>query len=611
MLFRSATLDLLIDREIIVELSISNFSNFYTKDITGLSDAERAQFEVTGVARTQLIKELRAKTGQEGLFYQALSKNEQGEAIKSVVDAMDANLKTLVDKVREERKQADKITEGVVNDGEAATHDIFTPYERQIIRETNNTVFKVDLSAYEVQKDYSDDMREWVENGNEWMPKVRNDEDKREKLIADEGLARLVRNLKNAEKGLKFSKNENKDIIQREVDRYIDSYAKNILIRRFRECFMQGIDKPIDRTDDAFKLLVEQFGSEDLAYREAVSRKSEDQASRVDILEKQAVAYYQDQVRAQVDRYKKGLSTNESLGGQVIESLEDVYWLPESIIDDYFTVSHILISYSDAQNAEITQMKEDIRVEAKTVEDYAKLLERLESEVSGVMRNEKGEEVGSAKSASVILDELNDALEGLSQENAQKRIETFREFIYKYNTDPGMVNPEFEYVMGINNSKMVEPFTDAARELYGYEKKQVFESGQPVLSDGKPTYEWKERSDFTPIKSSVSGLVMTDYGAHIIMYTRPLKDFINTSMEGTVNNYQKFLFAQQTSYGDYYLGDYVPSETYFDCIVEKLNKPAYENHEKSLLITYKQRKDADEKLVNPIKKYKGNYKDLF
>ena len=605
------TLNMLIDREIMVELSLQRYTKFYTKgDIESLSDAERDALEITGDDRTRLVMELRKKQGEEGLFYQALSKNERDEVRKNAFEQMDKNLKTFADRVREERKRADKIAEeegaSVVGTSEAKKHDVFRSFVPQIFRSVNNTVFTLDISAYVTVEDFS-----YV--ADVWTPQVRDDEDASEKAIADEAYARFVRTLKNNEKGLNFSKNEDKDIVQREIDRNIDAYSKNMLLERFRDCFMQGITEPINRMSDDFKELVAQFGNEELAYRHAVNEANNGQAGRVELAVAQAVDYYKGQVKTQIDRYKKGLDTNESLGSKIIESLEGVYWLPKAMIEeDFFTVSHILISYNDAQTAEFAKMKEDLRVGNITAKTYGDLLAKLENEVSGVMRNEKGEEVGAAKTANVILNEINNAMVSLSESNAQERIKTFRDFIYKYNTDPGMVNPEFEYVMGVNDSKMVEPFTDASRELFGYEKMQVFSSnGQPMLDEnGKQVFEWKKKNGFTPTRSDMSGLVMTDYGAHIIMYTRPLKDFINVSMEGSDHNYQDYLFGAQTSYGDFYLNQDSGAKTYFDAIVDKLNKPAFENNEKISVITFKQQKENG-KLVNPVKKYRGNYKDLF
>ena len=72
--------------------------------------------------------------------------------------------------------------------------------------------------------------------------------------------------------------------------------------------------------------------------------------------------------------------------------------------------------------------------------------------------------------------------------------------MYKYNSDTGIQNAKRDYVIGVPNdededevrSKMVESFTEASRQLY--------DNGNGQLG-------------------SISGLVASNYGYHIIMYT--------------------------------------------------------------------------------------------
>lgn len=591
------TLDLLIDREIVIELSIQNFSDFKG---------------VTAENREKHINSLRGKSGMDGLFYQALNDDEKAEARKSAFESMNSNLKVIEKKVREERKQSDPSAEDTAGDDSASeSENVFNKYEAYIQRSAGNTVFSIDVSKYASQKVYfitdtdpaSSTFGEKICTvPMKWTPKVRAEGtgDAREKAVADETYARFVRDLRNSEKGLTFKKDKDSDVVEREVGRLIEGYSKNILYERLKACFEQGISKPIDRTSDEFAELAERLGGTEQAYMESLP----DQSAWVNQLVNQAVDYYKAQVKTQINRYKKGLETDESLGSKVMEGLADVYWLPESIINNYFTVSHILIGYSEEQTALIAKKKEEVKAGKLSAAAFQNWLDTLD--VTGIERDENGKETGNKQSAAAVLAELNGRLNTLSESNAAQRISTFREYIYKYNTDPGMFNPEFEYVMGVNDSKMVEQFTDASRELYGYEKKYKVVNGETTKE-----FEWKKTS--TPIKSAMSGIVMTEYGAHIIMYTRPLSDFIYTStVETDYYGYQKYLFAPLTSYGDSF-GGQVAAKTYFDSIVDKLNKPAYEKYEKSIISTFKQKKAGsgqNAKTVNKVTVYKGNYKDL-
>lgn len=613
------TLKTIIDREIVVQISIDNFSTFPNKT----NDDDLKAYEDS----------LRGKSGMQGLYYQALNDDEKASVRKSVFDAMDASLKSLVSTVRTERGQTDTTSSADTSTDSASSDtpaNAYTPYSPYILRNANNTSFSLDISKYATREPYyiPDPSGALNADGSPkmicivpdtWTPKVRAGAtaeqkiseitDPTEKAIAEEAYTRLIRNLRNNEKGLKFSNNEDSDVLARAIDTLIEGYSKDTLYGRLQQCFDQGISKPIDRSSPHFANLVKQYGGdEEQAYYAAVAESGSD----ISPLVNQVVQYYKDQTLTQINSYQKGLETDASLGSKVISGLADIYWLPNSIIDNYFTVSHILIGYSDAQTAEITKKKDEVASGKMSADAYQAWLDSLV--VTAKEHDADGKETGVTKTAQEVLDELNSKLTPLNEANAQSRINTFRDYIYKYNTDPGMLNNEFEYVMGVNDSQMVQQFTDASRVLYGYKKVQQTDINGPVLdSNNKPVYNWVKDSTKTPVRSAMSQLVMTDYGAHIIMYTRPLRDFISTSTSLTNNNYEQYLYGTENSYGTLFNGAPTPAKTYFDSIADKLTKPAYTSYEQSIIATYKQQKSDDGKdsLLHIVTTYIGNYKDLF
>ena len=189
-----------------------------------------------------------------------------------------------------------------------------------------------------------------------------------------------------------------------------------------------------------------------------------------------------------------------------------------------FTVSHILVGFTEDQRGEL----ERINNEAEKNPAYNKQndLNKLYAETSS-----------NGVSAYNILLEVQTALQ--NADSLQEKYDVFRGLINQYNSDPGMQNldqlnsstnkPQYEYVMSstADKNQMVEPFTNASIEL--------FDKG---------------------VKGAISGLVWTDYGAHIIMYTRDVADFIYTGAAGldaTAKlfelNYADSLFSTLTSYG--------------------------------------------------------------
>lgn len=224
----------------------------------------------------------------------------------------------------------------------------------------------------------------------------------------------------------------------------------------------------------------------------------------------------------------------------VSSGLADVYYIPQDVANNLFTVSHILVGFTDEQQTEYKRIQDEAvkNPSYNAQNDLNKLYVATMSD--GV-------------SADKIYGEVKTALEKVSSEQEKYRI--FREYINKYNTDPGMQNldqlsssskPQYEYLMSTTeaNNKMVAEFTKASL----------------ALKDAK-------------VKGAISQIVWSEYGAHIIMYTRDVSDFIFTAVAGTEKEYNDKLFATLTSYG---------KRTMFDVLVDNDSRDYSEFREKKL-----------------------------
>lgn len=717
------TLEELIDREIMVELAIQNFS------FNHMSDAAKAAH----------IKNLRGKSGAQSLYYDALYEYEKVEARKQAFDALNNYYTELQDKVREERKLVFKAAEDAEDPNTktpTVAQEPFKAFEPLVKRNATNTAFDMDISAFisrEVYKDVPE----------QWLPDIDDGGDNIVQLVKTEALARLVRVLSNNERGMKvgtkeaglvaeskYLKTKERALIGRELGRMLEDYSKSLLLRRFQDAFDLGIDAPIDRSQferaEGYELAIRaailgiknipvrsQYNSASMheaALRELIRDASggqhaadcvdldsclgcwtatTTQRGRANSIATQAQDYYTSQVIQQYNRFMKKMETEASLASKVVEDLNGVFWLPKNVAESNFTVSHILIQYSESQKAEFDEIKAEFASGGfVNIQNYDSRMQALAGKLSAPARDEKGVETGESKTALKILEEIKSAIGGktelvpqidgtmkdginvpaftndmdeVARRNEEtRRINIFRDFIYKYNQDPGMNNAEFEYVMSIENSKMVQEFTDASRELFGYMKVAKMKGDKPVFDQtGNPVYEWKGinsiaglhlancdgfkggvkcggcKNGYVAARSSMTyDLVMTEFGAHIVMYTRPLSDFIyntrtdfltmkafETALQNDVNS---FLYAPLTSYGnDFGMAKNVfpnlkqpisaPAKTVFDVAVEKANKPAFENRRNSYLVDFKnERKNGQEngKLINKITINRGNFKDL-
>ena len=135
------------------------------------------------------------------------------------------------------------------------------------------------------------------------------------------------------------------------------------------------------------------------------------------------------------------------------------------------------------------------------MEDITKIYENYRNQLAQniVVKYETENGEIKTKSPLQVISEIQNALTGsLSLE--QKAV-NFDNFIYMYNDDPGVVNADFNYAVNLSTDvedKMVKEFADAARDLN------------------------KENAD----GGNISGLVLTDFGYHILFNAGVAKNIV-------------------------------------------------------------------------------------
>jgi len=159
---------------------------------------------------------------------------------------------------------------------------------------------------------------------------------------------------------------------------------------------------------------------------------------------------------------------------------------------DYFYVKHILIPFNDAQTAKLNAYK--ARQPAPTQAQTIEYRDRLVKEIVAYPHPVGFEDYSSPTSADAIFNEVKAAVSKASAviKDAERR---FDDFIYLYNTDPGI----FNYPSGYAVKKVLGQFEQAT-----YMKE--FEDGARDL--------WK---NYRP-GQMLDYYVVTDYGVHIMYY---------------------------------------------------------------------------------------------
>jgi len=259
---------------------------------------------------------------------------------------------------------------------------------------------------------------------------------------------------------------------------------------------------------------------------------------------------------------------SEKYNTDMLESLKDVNYFVD---DNYFYVAHILIKFNDEQQAtydSLETLSNNGQGYIISVTEYEEQKANLYNNLKADVRDSETGEIVSTDSVSAkdVLKEIEVALANANTKEAKD--EAFRQLMYKYNEDPGIMNADYPYIIGNNDSKMVESFTEASREL-----------------DEKGEY------------GAISGLVESEYGVHIIYYMGDCKNAFDANSDGLLEIRENYTieneFGEEVNYSDVlkldemYLNN-LNNKTIFDLIYEGLEKDNYSEFENRNLNSLKE-----------------------
>ncbi len=228
-------------------------------------------------------------------------------------------------------------------------------------------------------------------------------------------------------------------------------------------------------------------------------------------------------------------------------SAEQVYYMYDA--SGYFKVNHILFGFSDEQNDAIDAEEKKLTNGQITKSEYEKNVARIKSQTQAYNR-----ETGEYESLEAVVRNLNSAMTVAQTESA--KLAVFRDFMHKYSTDEATLNAESCYYIPLDPDKdsMVEAFANTSRDLYNNGAGSV---------------------------GTYSGLVETEYGYHIIMYTGKAQSISVGGMSDAS------ILAQLNGY---YLNP-LYNKTMLDAIIEQVTLTSYNVYEASILNAVKAGKD--------------------
>lgn len=289
-----------------------------------------------------------------------------------------------------------------------------------------------------------------------------------------EGYSKYLTALKNSEKELKLS-TDSKSVMKREIERIYGILYDSLMVNK---------------------------------YVEFMSSETTNNVIIQDMLD-----LYSSKVRADYATYYNTDQTDK-----IKEKTGELYYFNDGI--NWFYVSHILVKFNTTEQAEYDRLQEELKKFDNGEETKYQYRSQIEAEIqtlydnlTGLKRAPSAEDEsvyevleGVTPNASAVLQDVKDTLK--TKNSSQAKMEAFDDLIYVYNEDPGMLNAEFNYIVGVDYTKQskigdedvnytaysnwVDEFNKAAVSLYN--------NGNGVVGD---LYD---------------GLIKSNYGVHIMVY---------------------------------------------------------------------------------------------
>lgn len=348
--------------------------------------------------------------------------------------------------------------------------------------------------------------------------------------IRKEALSRYIKQLKLNEDGQRLSTDKDSMFI-REIERIYNNLEETLYITKLQNFYQYGNSEGSDGD-----------------YTSIISVN--------DVLNK-----YKYMMLSSKTLYE---ANNSKFDSDMVDSFSSVNYV---INDKYFFVSHILMKFTDEQQAIYDNLSNQLDCGEISLLEYQTSLDSLYNQVTAIVRDEDGKVIENQSiSAEDLLKSINQDLN--QYKSYEEKVEVFKNYLYRHNEDSGINNADYMYIVGEDNSKMVETFTQSSREL-------------------------NENGDL----GAISGLVRSNYGIHIIFYGGKVENVFEIPTIGdfslSENDIWKLCDKKLNA---------MNNKTLFDLVYEKLQSDNYSTFESMQIRLLKE----DINIVKYPKNYKQN-----
>lgn len=380
------------------------------------------------VQRYMLVKEIKNQIGE-------LTQGEKNVLMRETYEHINTTLASLEDEIRVEW---DRVVNEDDKDEDSSTEEGPTEYQ-----EYKPTVERV---YYE----------EEVNGVTKYKSKlVRVEEEKEPEDESDPG--KFVQNITDA------------DVSAEAWKRYMKTLQKNNEKLGIKLSDEKAFEEEINRI----------YGV--LEENKYISKYQEHLTKNLEIDSKSVVESYKQKYKRDYELY----SNNESAYHTAMANdASTVYYHPNSG-NEYVYVTHVLLGFSDETLAKIKNLEklyQSNSIEKSVYEEKLKQLQNIETTMIDYY-DEKGNK--KQISAQLAYEEIYNNVSKYDKDvNFELRAKEFNKYIYKYNTDQGILNRDFAYVVNLDTNvedQMVKEFADEARRLQ--KKEGVGAMSEPILTD--------------------------------------------------------------------------------------------------------------------------------
>ena len=365
-----------------------------------------------------------------------------------------------------------------------------------------------------------------------------------DEAVSREAWTRYVYSLQQAAK-LEGKSTAEKDVVSAEESRIMELYTQDRYIEKFQKYFK----------------IHEKFGT-------TITIDGVDYYELNEELQNSTIKYIKNQYKTQKTKYDTSLT--DYYTAMKSYNTTPVFYHP--VEGKFMNVTHILLNFSQIQKDAVTALNNERETTPMTDEEYNARLEQIALGTVVKYNDDNGNVITA--SAQEVYEMIENYVN--SSDDPVRRAQLFNDMIYKFNDDPGIMNSAFDYVVDLDDNIygtteepsniMVRSFTLAARELY----------------------------DDTPLHGAgnMSGLVISEYGYHIILNTGAVGNFAATEDDVTTEVLMS-RFTQLNNYKD--LFNYS-----FDKVAPNSN---YDTEVSNIV--------ANLKSITKIVYYENRYKDLW